>query len=659
VLLTRPGFKTGTTSGKRFRLSVLAIATIVLSLSSVCGATPAGTILSNQATLQSSTGSITSNIIRLTVAQIGGGTLSPVSASLFGAPGSLVSFPVILSNTGNGSDSFTISASSNAGWVVSLYRDTNNDGIRQSTETTTVNSSGNLAAGATFKFFATATVPSSTTQGAQSSIAVVARSAFNSAVAPSVTYTASAQTLQTTQGFSLSPEASTKNSNPDTTVFFPVTLTNTGSTSASFSLSVRSGQGWSVALYKDTNGDGIRQSGESTLVSDTGVVTSSGQFKFFAATAIPRTTSLGSQGTMTVTAQSVTNTTSTKSITYIAIAGQIVGSSISPTSALVNAPSGQKVYIPFTLTNIGGSQDSFALAVTSNLAWVCRVIADSNQDGIHQSTEITSISSIGSLATSTGKKAFVEVSIPSGLTTQIQSTITVKATSSLNTTKVTQVAYTVAASLLQMAGDINSDNIVTATDAYNIAQIAVGQGNWTIAQKAAADVNRDGVVDIRDVMQILNSTRTLPFTAVAPSQGGRKVSGSVVSASPNATVGLDLQLDTGSAVAAFQGQLTYDSTMLKFFDITPGSLMGSSPNWNIITNIEQGRLRIIAYNTAGTSLATGPGSIVQLQTLVSQYAQINTNTLVGWDSAILTDASGAIFAPMSYSDGSVKVTSGN
>jgi hypothetical protein len=497
------------------------------------------------------------------------------------------------------------------------------------------------------------TIPSAATAGASSSLTVTARSTSNTSIAPSATYTASAQAAQG-GSFTLTPTAASLNSLPDTTVFFPVTLTNGGSASDSYALSVTSPHGWSTALYRDDNSDGIHQNTESTAVSGTGTLSAGSQYHFFVAMAIPKTVALGTQGVASLSAKAA-STALTQSGSYTATAGQgtASGCSILPTTQTIGTPPGQKGYIWFSLTNTGSSQDSFTLAVTSSLGWATRVVADTNQDGVHQSTETTTLTSLGPLAPNAKKGAFVEVTVPSGATALAQTTATLKATSSLNPAKITQAAYTVVAQAQVAANDVDGDGKVTAADAACVAQIALGQGTWTAAQMAAADVNHDGVVNVRDIMQLLNTARSQPIAAVAPSQGDRKIGIPAVYAVPNGVVTLNLGVDKGTAVSAYQAQITLNTDLVGILQATRGALMGSDPNWVIFLHVDVGRLRVIAYNTAGASLVTGPGSVVQLNGLLNPAAQTGATTAVGWDSAVLSDASGAAFSPLSYTDGSV------
>ncbi|WP_296223390.1 beta strand repeat-containing protein [Ralstonia sp. UBA689] len=110
-------------------------------------APPASTIIGNQATAayldpNGLAQTATSNIVQTTVQQVGAFTLdgnaqvtSTVVNTKVGAAGSVVYAPHVLTNTGNGSDTFTISvAPSSTGFSsVAVYADANFDGLPDST----------------------------------------------------------------------------------------------------------------------------------------------------------------------------------------------------------------------------------------------------------------------------------------------------------------------------------------------------------------------------------------------------------------------------------------------------------------------------------------------------------------------------------------------
>ncbi len=161
---------------------LLLLSALFLSASRTLAAVPAaGTAIGNAASATYDDGSgtkiATSNTVTTIVAQVASFTLTAAQTKP-GAPGTTIYFPHTITNTGNGTDTFNLSATDvtsgtfNFSAIV-LYPDANGDGIPDSL--TTINSTGALAAGAEFKFVAAGVVPGSATDGQTDTITVTAQ----------------------------------------------------------------------------------------------------------------------------------------------------------------------------------------------------------------------------------------------------------------------------------------------------------------------------------------------------------------------------------------------------------------------------------------------------------------------------------------------------
>ena len=147
-------------------------------------ATPlAGTSIGNQASAtyvdgSNVTRSVTSNLVATVVQQVAALTIgSPLSKTV--SAGSQVSYPITLTNTGNGTDSFAFSAAMSGTFnftSVTYYADANGDGVADNT--TPITGTGNLASGAVFRFVAVGNVPTGATSGQVDSLVVTATSNF-------------------------------------------------------------------------------------------------------------------------------------------------------------------------------------------------------------------------------------------------------------------------------------------------------------------------------------------------------------------------------------------------------------------------------------------------------------------------------------------------
>ena len=162
---------------------------LILMSSSLFAQTPAaGTVIKNQAsaTYTDSSGleqTTTSNLVETVVQQVGAFKLDQ-DQSEFAIQGQVVSFPHVLTNEGNGDDSFTLDATDSSLADVydfidfNIYPDVNQDGIADSN--VPITDTGILAAGEAFYFIVSATVPYGFTDQDSGKITVTATSTDSS-----------------------------------------------------------------------------------------------------------------------------------------------------------------------------------------------------------------------------------------------------------------------------------------------------------------------------------------------------------------------------------------------------------------------------------------------------------------------------------------------
>src|ERR1041385_2187531 len=150
--------------------------------------TQAGTQFTNWATLSfTSAGAgyaVASDTVALLVAQVAGVGLQPPRVNS-GMPGTTVVFAHVLTNTGNGADSFTVAAVSARGWPVTVYRDWNGDGVLDAGDSLLI---GLIPIGysAGASLLAQVAVPAGASPGVSDTVTVTATSRFNPAVNGSV-----------------------------------------------------------------------------------------------------------------------------------------------------------------------------------------------------------------------------------------------------------------------------------------------------------------------------------------------------------------------------------------------------------------------------------------------------------------------------------------
>lgn len=227
------------------RTAVAVVAITGVSMGSAMAVTLAGTTIGNQAAATYTDASLTprtatSNTVTTIVAQVAAFTLT-ANQSQIAAPGAPVNFPHTITNTGNGSDSFSLAAvvpaAGAAGAVgtgifstvgFNYYADANCNGVADNAVTITTVS--NVAAGASSCFVAVANVPVGSTSGQTGTLPILATSAFATATTATNTDTVTVSSqaiINVTKSISLaSGPAGT------TPVTYTLTYTNTGNSAA-------------------------------------------------------------------------------------------------------------------------------------------------------------------------------------------------------------------------------------------------------------------------------------------------------------------------------------------------------------------------------------------------------------------------------------------
>ncbi|PWQ98798.1 hypothetical protein [Leucothrix arctica] len=167
-------------------INYLMVFFLLISGPVLAAAPAAGTVIKNQATAtyKDSSGieqTTTSNLVETLIQQVGAFALEQ-SQSRYGIADQVTSFPHILTNTGNGDDSFTLGASDNTGDTfdfdsINIYPDANQDGVADSN--TPITTTGVLAAGESFYFVVSAKVPLTALDGNTGEFDVTGTSEFD------------------------------------------------------------------------------------------------------------------------------------------------------------------------------------------------------------------------------------------------------------------------------------------------------------------------------------------------------------------------------------------------------------------------------------------------------------------------------------------------
>lgn len=291
--------------------------------------------------------------------------------------GTSLTYEHTLTNEGNQSDSFTVTATSSMDWLVSY-------GPQNVT----------LAAGDSATVMVTVTVPAGANPGDEDETVITATSLNDPLVNDSATDTTR---VSQSHGLTLLPAAQSQTVPPDTVVAYLHTLTNTGNGQDTFTFDGNSSQGWAFQLPADVTLD----PNESLNVTFT--------------VTVPAGATNGQTDLFQVTASSVISPAFSASVSDTTIV-----SNTSPTAGVLIAPNrngngepGTTVTYQHTVTNTGTANDSFDLAAISDQGYVVSVTPQTTPDLAPQASTLVT----------------VEITIPAGATSGTLDTTTVTATS--------------------------------------------------------------------------------------------------------------------------------------------------------------------------------------------------------------------------------------
>jgi trimeric autotransporter adhesin len=471
---------------KRFVKGILGIAVVAVVLAGGGGlalaATPAaGTNIGNQASASYTDASgvsrsVTSNVVTAVVQQVASLTLGQNTAKSVVAGGQVV-YPLTLTNTGNGTDTFSLTSAQAGGFSftnVTFYADANGDGVADNSTPITVTTP--LAQGEVFRFVAVATVPTSAAAAAVNTLTISATSAFASGVSANTTETTTVTSnavINVTKSMSAASGAPGSND-------YVVTLnySNTGNSPAT-NVTLRDllpagmlyvpGSGrWSATgatALTDSN-DGTQGAAPNTIAYEYGVTP-------LQVSAVIGTVSPGSSGilsfrvniaafdTVTATGQLAGVLNNTANYTY----GDGSGATIGPVNSNVfaftvnavnattmsgatvaSAAQGSTVAFNNVVRNNGNTTDTFEITIGSNIFPAGTTFALYKSDGVTPMLDTNSNGTpdTGPLASGVSYTVVLKATLPTG-STGGPYTVSKTATSKLDPTKSATVVDTLTA----------------------------------------------------------------------------------------------------------------------------------------------------------------------------------------------------------------------
>lgn len=192
-------YKTLTSALTRMFVGLFVVAAIgmIIPDNALAQTTPeAGTLIGNQAsaTYEDAGGNsrtVTSNVVNTIVQQVAGVTVATAQSKQV-SPGGQIAFPHSITNNGNGTDSFTLTAATSGTpdftpTSINIYADANSDGIPDDFINLAGSSTPNIAAGDNFDVVIVVQVPASATSGQSTDIDLTATSDFDNGVSASLT----------------------------------------------------------------------------------------------------------------------------------------------------------------------------------------------------------------------------------------------------------------------------------------------------------------------------------------------------------------------------------------------------------------------------------------------------------------------------------------
>ena len=214
----------------------MAVLLALTGMAAHAAAPAAGASISNQASASYTDGSltprtVTSNTVSTTVTQVASMTLTAPGAKPV-SPGGVVYYSHTLTNTGNGTDTFSLTNTGNTagapGFTMTTVQYFLDNGSGQPTGLP-ITSTGPLASNASFKFIAVGTVPNTALAGQTNTMTVTGTSAFNGAITQS---NADVTTITANAVVDLTKAISVSSGFPGISATYTLTFTNNGNNTA-------------------------------------------------------------------------------------------------------------------------------------------------------------------------------------------------------------------------------------------------------------------------------------------------------------------------------------------------------------------------------------------------------------------------------------------
>ena len=185
-------------------------------------------------------------------------------------------------------------------------------------------------------------------------------------------------------------------------------------------------------------------------------------------------------------------------------------------------------------------------------------------------------------------------------------------------------------------GDTNGDGFINVTDVAGIVTHVSGQ-TQTNFHEIAADVNNDGLVDANDVTAEINTVKANASVGTGVSSG-KLLYGNALSAYKGKQIVLPVILENTQAMAGYQFDLQLPAGVSLATD--GAALTERATGLTLYSNaLATNQYRFVVVSTAGNTIATGNGAVMNLTLNVTDDTANGANT-VAISNVILTAKSG-------------------